>query len=104
MVYIDGRFVKHKILVKPILITLQNLTTAVSGKAAAAWRVLGMMPSLRKSATLEQTDTWRVGGRLVMAARVMVPAMKCELDWYEYTYKSLRTFHPKNVMLILLFF
>ncbi len=29
----------------------------VSGKAAA-WRVLGMMPSLRKSATLQQTDTW----------------------------------------------
>jgi hypothetical protein len=36
--------------------TLLNLTTAVSGKAAD-WRVLGMMPSLRKSATLEQTDT-----------------------------------------------
>jgi hypothetical protein len=50
--------VKHKIPVKPIYITLRNLTTAVSGKAAA-WRVLGMMPSLRKSATLEQTDTWR---------------------------------------------
>jgi hypothetical protein len=25
----------------------------------AAWQVLGIMPSLRKSATLEQTDTWR---------------------------------------------
>ena len=58
MVYFDGSFVKHKIPVKPIYITLRNLTTAVSGKAAA-WRVLGTMPSLRKSATLEQTDTWR---------------------------------------------
>ncbi len=57
MVYIDGSFVKHKIPIKPIYVTLRNLTTAVSGKEAA-WRVLGMMPSLRKSATLEQTDTW----------------------------------------------
>ena len=63
MVYIDGSFVKHKIPVKPIYITLCNLTSAVSGKATA-WRVLGMMPSLRKSATLEQTDTWRNGHRL----------------------------------------
>ena len=65
MVYIDGSFVKHKIPVKPIYITLRNLTSAVSGKASA-WRVLGMMPSLRKSATLEQTDTWRKGRRLLL--------------------------------------
>ena len=58
MVYIDGSFVKHKIPVKPIYITLRNLNSVVSGKAAA-WRVLGIMPTLRKSATLEQTDTWR---------------------------------------------
>jgi hypothetical protein len=57
VVYIDGSFVKHKIPVKPIYITLWVLTTAVSGKTAA-WRVLGMMPSLKKSATLQQTDTW----------------------------------------------
>ncbi len=63
VVYIDGSIVKHKIPVKPIYVTLRNLTTAVSGKAAA-WRVLGMMPSLRKSATLEQTDTWRKERRL----------------------------------------
>jgi hypothetical protein len=56
VVYIDGSFVKHKIPVKPIYITLLNLTTAVSSRAAA-WLVFGMMPSLRKSATLEQTDT-----------------------------------------------
>ena len=62
-VYIDGSFVKHKIPVKPIYITLRNLTSAVSGKASA-WRVLGMMPSLRKSAALEQTDTWRKDCRL----------------------------------------
>ncbi len=44
-------------------ITLRNLTTAVPGKAVA-WRVLGMMPSLRKSATLQQTDTWHKELRL----------------------------------------
>ena len=65
VVYIDGSFVKHKIPVKPIYITLRNLTSAVSGKAAA-WRVLGMMPSLRKSATMEQTDTWRKERRLLL--------------------------------------
>lgn len=63
MVYIDGSFVKHKIPVKPIYITLRNLNSVVSGKTAA-WRVLGLMPSLRKSATLEQTDTWRKERRL----------------------------------------
>ncbi len=63
--YIDGSFVKHKIPVKPIYITLRNLTTVVSCKAAA-WLVLGMMPSLRKSATLQQTDTWRKECRLCL--------------------------------------
>jgi len=57
VVYIDGSFVKHKIPVKPIYVTLHNLSSVVSGKTDA-WRVLGMMPSLRKSATLAQTDTW----------------------------------------------
>ncbi len=61
--YIDGSFVKHKIPVKPIYITLRNLNSVVSGKAAA-WRVLDIMPTLRKSATLEQTDTWRKERRL----------------------------------------
>ena len=59
VVYIDGSFVKHKIPVKPIYVTLHNLR----GKTAA-WRVLGMLPSLRKSATLAQTDTWRKERRL----------------------------------------
>ena len=63
MVYIDGSFVKHKIPVKPIYVTVRNLSSVVSGKACA-WRVLGMMPSLRKSATLAQTDTWRKDRRL----------------------------------------
>ena len=40
VVYIDGSFVKHKIPVKPIYVTLSNLNSVVSGKAAA-WRVLG---------------------------------------------------------------
>jgi hypothetical protein len=30
----------------------------------AVWRVLGMMPSLRKSVTLEQSDTWLKEHRL----------------------------------------
>jgi hypothetical protein len=63
VVYIDGSFVKHKIPVKPIYITLRILNSVVSGKAAA-WRVLGIMPTLRKSATLEQTDKWRKERRL----------------------------------------
>jgi hypothetical protein len=63
VVYIDGSFVKHKIPVKPIYVTVCNLNLAVSGKACA-WRVLGMMPSLRKSATLDQTDSWRKDRRL----------------------------------------
>ena len=63
MVYIDGSFVKHKIPVKPIYVTLRNLSSVVSGKTAA-WRVLGMPPSLRESATLAQTDTWRKERRL----------------------------------------
>jgi hypothetical protein len=56
VVYSDGSFVKHKIPVKPIYVTVRNLNSVVSGKACA-WRVLGMMPSLRKSATLAQSDT-----------------------------------------------
>jgi hypothetical protein len=63
VVYIDGSFVKHKIPVKPIYVTVRNLNMAVSGKACA-WRVLGMIPSLRKSATLDQTDSWRKDRRL----------------------------------------
>jgi hypothetical protein len=62
-VYIDGSFVKHKIPVKPIYVTVRNLNSVVSGKACA-WRVLGMIPSVRKSATLQQDDTWRKNRRL----------------------------------------
>ena len=35
VVYIDGSFVKHKIPVKPIYITVRNLSSVVSGKACA---------------------------------------------------------------------
>jgi hypothetical protein len=49
--------------VKPIYVTIRNLNSVVSGKAAA-WRVLGMVPSLRKSATLAQSDVWRKDHRL----------------------------------------
>jgi hypothetical protein len=51
--------VKYKIPVKSIYLTICNLNSVVSGKpAASGWLVLCMMPSLRRSATLEQTDTW----------------------------------------------
>jgi len=64
VLYIDGSFVKHKIPVKPIYVSVRNLNSTVSGKACA-WRVLGMMmPSLKKSATLDQTDMWRTERRL----------------------------------------
>jgi hypothetical protein len=63
VVYIDGSFVKHKIPVKPIYVTVRNLNSVVSGKSSA-WRVLGMIPSIRKSATLQQDDTWRKDRRL----------------------------------------
>ncbi len=63
VVYIDGSFVKHKIPVKPIYVTVRNLNSVVSGKACA-WRVLGMIPSVRKSATLQQDDTWPKNRRL----------------------------------------
>ena len=63
VVYIDGSFIKHKIPVKPIYVTVRNLNSVVSAKACA-WRVLGMMPSIRKSATLAQTDMWRKDIRL----------------------------------------
>jgi hypothetical protein len=63
VVYIDGSLVKHKLSVKPIYVTLCNLNSVVAGKAAA-WCVLDMMPSLRKSETLAQTDNWLKDHRL----------------------------------------
>ncbi len=62
MLYIDGSFVKHKIFVRPIYITVRNHNSVVSGKART-WRVLGVMPSLRKSATRAQSDKWRKESR-----------------------------------------
>ena len=63
VIYIDGSFVKHSIPVKPIYITVRNLDSSVSGKAMA-WRVLGMLPSFKKSATPDQSDDWRRQRRL----------------------------------------
>jgi hypothetical protein len=63
IVYIDRSFVKNKIPVRPIYVTVRNLNSVVSGKARV-WRVLGMMPSLQKSATLAQLDTWLKDSRL----------------------------------------
>ncbi len=58
VVYIDCSFVKHKIPVKPIYVTVCNLNSVVSGKACA-WRALGITSSVLKCATLAQKDTWR---------------------------------------------
>jgi hypothetical protein len=44
-------------------VLVRNLNSVVSGKACA-WRVLGVMISLCKSATLAQSDTWRKDRRL----------------------------------------
>jgi hypothetical protein len=63
VVNIDGSFVKHKISVKPIYVTVDSLNSVVSGKYAA-WRVLGMMPNLRNGATQAQSDAWRKHRRL----------------------------------------
>jgi hypothetical protein len=46
VIYIDGSFIKNKIAVKPIYITLRNLDSAVSGMSMA-WRLLGLLPSLK---------------------------------------------------------
>jgi hypothetical protein len=67
VVYIDGSFVKHKIPFKPIYITLRNLNSVVSGKPAA-WRVLGIMPTLRKSATWNRQTR---GGRSAACGCIM---------------------------------
>ena len=51
--------------VKPIYITVRNLDSVVSGKAMA-WRVRGMLPSFKKSATPNESDDWRGQRRLEM--------------------------------------
>ena len=63
VIYIDGSFIKHSIPVKPIYITVRNLDSSVSGKAMA-WRVLGMLPGFKKSATPNESDEWRRQRRL----------------------------------------
>ncbi len=54
---------KHKKPVKPNYVTVRKQNTSMSGKACA-WLVLGMMPIIRKSAILSQTETWRKDRRL----------------------------------------
>ena len=65
VVYIDGSFIKHSIPVKLIYLTVRNLDSSVSGKAMA-WRVLGMLPGFKKSATPNESDEWRRQRRLEM--------------------------------------
>ena len=57
VIYIDGSFIKHTIPLKPIYIKVHNLDSSVSGKAMA-WRVLGMLPGFKKSATPNESDEW----------------------------------------------
>lgn len=63
LIYIDGSVIKNKIAVKPVYITLRNLSSAVSGKSLA-WRVLGMLPALKKKRTIGQSNAWRAQRRL----------------------------------------
>ena len=65
VIYIDGSFIKHSIPVKPIYKTVRNLDSSVSGKVMA-WRVLGMLPGFKKSATPNESDEWRQQRRLEM--------------------------------------
>ena len=64
-IVIDGSFIKNKIGIKPIYITLRNLDSSVSGKAMA-WRVLGILPCYQKCATPNESDAWRRQRRLEM--------------------------------------
>ena len=52
VVYINGSFIKNRIAVKPIYITVTvpNLSSAVSGKSFV-WQVQGMLPVLKKKPT-----------------------------------------------------
>ena len=63
VVYIDGSFIKNIIAVKPICITVRNLSSAVSGKSFALW-MLGMLPALKKKPPVAQSNAWRVQRRL----------------------------------------
>ena len=44
VIHINGSFIRNKITVKSIYITVQNLSSSVTGKSMA-WLVLGMLPS-----------------------------------------------------------
>ena len=63
VIYIDGSYIKSKIAVKPIYITVRNLTSTVSGKSMA-WRVLGMLPALKRKACVRESNAWRAQRRL----------------------------------------
>jgi hypothetical protein len=63
VIYIDGSYIKSKIAVKPIYITVRNLSSAVSGKSMA-WRVLGLLPALKKKACVGESNAWRAQRRL----------------------------------------
>ena len=69
VVYIDGSFIKNKIAAKPIHITVRNLNSAVSGKSLA-WRVLGMLPALKKKTPVGQSNAWRAQRRHTTASYI----------------------------------
>ena len=55
VIYIDGSFIKNKIVVKPIYITVRNLNSTVSVKSLA-WLVLGMLQVLKIKTTVGQSN------------------------------------------------
>jgi hypothetical protein len=95
VLYIDGSFIKHKIPVKPIYVSVCNLNSVVSGKGCA-WRVLGMMPSIRKSYTLAQTERTEGSGcithvsatlyRRSTSLEVRISTFSVLMARYEYVY------------------
>ena len=70
VIYVDGSFIKNKIAVKPIYITVHNLNSAVSGKSLAC-RLLGMLPALKKKPTLGDLDSLLPGAPSAVSGCIM---------------------------------
>ena len=62
VIYIDGSFIKQGIPIKPIYIASANNDRSVASKAFA-WRLLGVLPTLKKEAAIKETDEWRAERR-----------------------------------------
>ena len=62
VVYIDGSFIKQGIPIKPIYLASANNDREVASKSFA-WRLLGVLPTLKKEAAIKETDEWRTERR-----------------------------------------